>query len=353
MFFICVYISNTYPNSLMEFEYCSSSSDESPVTRLCDLNPNDMPEQHLQRGSDWVAIFNPEIPNALSIELLGTLDHASIVCCVRFSHDASYLATGCDRTAQIYDTATAQKISTFPHSSEAVYNTMYIRALCFSPDAKYLATGAEDKLIRIWDLATKSIVHIFQGHAADIYSLEFSSDGRSLVSGAADHTVQFWDMTTYRSLFSFKSNLPHTGITTVALSPDGTRVAAGSLDSLVRVWDVHQGHLLGELRGHLAIVYSIAFSTDGNTLFSASLDKTIKQWCLQTLGHATDVQCIQTLRGHKDFVLAVACSPCGKWMASGSKDSSVQFWDPVSGQQKMVLHGHPNSGKQTRDKLMC
>jgi glucose repression regulatory protein TUP1 len=26
---------------------------------------------------------------------------------------------------------------------------LYIRSVCFSPDGKYLATGAEDKLIRV------------------------------------------------------------------------------------------------------------------------------------------------------------------------------------------------------------
>ena len=33
----------------------------------------------------------------------------SVVCCVRFSADGKYLATGCIRTAQIYDTKTGQK----------------------------------------------------------------------------------------------------------------------------------------------------------------------------------------------------------------------------------------------------
>ena len=33
----------------------------------------------------------------------------SVVCCVRFSADGKFLATGCNRTAQIYDTKTGQK----------------------------------------------------------------------------------------------------------------------------------------------------------------------------------------------------------------------------------------------------
>jgi glucose repression regulatory protein TUP1 len=33
----------------------------------------------------------------------------SVVCSVRFSPDGQYLATGCNRTAQIYDTKTGAK----------------------------------------------------------------------------------------------------------------------------------------------------------------------------------------------------------------------------------------------------
>jgi glucose repression regulatory protein TUP1 len=39
----------------------------------------------------------------LNVELLHTLDHSSVVCCVRFSRCGKFLATGCNHLAQIYD----------------------------------------------------------------------------------------------------------------------------------------------------------------------------------------------------------------------------------------------------------
>ena len=35
----------------------------------------------------------------------------SVVCCVKFSNDGKYLATGCNRTAQIYDVKDGRKVS--------------------------------------------------------------------------------------------------------------------------------------------------------------------------------------------------------------------------------------------------
>ena len=92
---------------------------------------------------------------------------------------------------------------------------LYIRSVCFSPDGKYLATGAEDKQIRvsfihilfvccpahksrfcqIWDISKKRICNVFDGHQQEIYSLDFSRDGRLIVSGSGDRTARIWDMT--------------------------------------------------------------------------------------------------------------------------------------------------------------
>lgn len=317
-----------------------------PLPGMSEMDPENVPAHHKQEGNDWFAIFNPKVPRVLNVELVSTLDHNSVVCCVRFSYDGKYLATGCNRTAQIYDATTSQKICVLADDSVNKNDDLYIRSVCFSPDGKYLATGAEDKLIRIWDIKRKIIVHLFQGHEQDIYSLDFSRDGRFIVSGSGDRTARLWDMESRKCLFTLTiddMSAKDAGVTSVALSPDGRLVAAGSLDKLVRVWDSHSGQLIDKLEGHKDSVYSVAFSSDGKTLTSGSLDKTLKLWDLSTLGQKTGVLCRSTFVGHKDFVLSVACSPCGNWLVSGSKDRGVQFWDPRTSQTQFMLQGHKNS----------
>jgi WD40 repeat protein len=95
-----------------------------------------------KEGSDWFAIFNPNVKRVLDVSLVHTLMHeryvfvcefdglfeayhlaCSVVCCVRFSADGKFLATGCNRTAQIYDTKTGTK-------------TWYVKIFyCFSVEA--------------------------------------------------------------------------------------------------------------------------------------------------------------------------------------------------------------------------
>lgn len=69
---------------------------------------------------------------------------------------------------------------------------LYIRSVCFSPDGVYLATGAEDRVIRIWDIVNGRIKLKLVGHRQDIYSLDWTTYGRYIVSGSGDHTVKVY-----------------------------------------------------------------------------------------------------------------------------------------------------------------
>ena len=324
---------------------------------LSRLNVDELPPHLKKHGEDWWAIFNPRIPRQLDIELMHTLNHSSVVCCVRFSLDGNQVATGCNRMAQIFDVRSGQLLTTLEDESSDKEGDLYIRSVCFSPDGRYLATGAEDKCIRVWDIASRQILKTFQGHEQDIYSLDYSRDARIIASGSGDRTVRLWNVRDGRMQQELGIE---EGVTTVALSPDGRFVAAGSLDRSVRVWDVERGEPIEILEGpmngpkqdqaggHNDSVYSVSFSPSGRELVSGSLDKTIKMWELSPPGRGGNTgrqtsRCIRTFEGHSDFVLSVAFSPEENYILSGSKDRGVVFWDRQTGIPQLHLQGHRNS----------
>ncbi|KAI9741881.1 MAG: general transcription repressor [Cirrosporium novae-zelandiae] len=320
--------------------------------KLADYDLEALEPFYKKEGADWHAVFNPQYARVLDIDLVHTLAHESVVCCVRFSYDGKFVATGCNFSAQIFDVRTGNKVAILQDDSARTDGgDLYIRSVCFSPDGKYLATGAEDHLIRVWDIASKTIRHTFSGHDQDIYSLDFSMTGRHIASGSGDHTVRLWDIESGRNILQLTIE---DGVTTVAVSPDGNYVAAGSLDRSVRVWDAQTGALVERLEGpdgHKDSVYSVAFAPNGREIVSGSLDRTIKMWELSggsrlvgsSLPPSRGTKCIRTFEGHKDFVLSVALTPDGDWVLSGSKDRGVQFWDPKTGIAHAMLQGHKNS----------
>lgn len=116
---------------------------------LADLEPDDMRPDQKRSGPDWYAVFNPAVRRVLDIDIVHTLVHESVVCCVRFSRDGRYVATGCNRSAQIFDVASGNQVTRLQDDSVDKDGDLYIRSVCFSPDGMYLATGAEDKQIRV------------------------------------------------------------------------------------------------------------------------------------------------------------------------------------------------------------
>jgi WD40 repeat protein len=305
---------------------------------------------------DWNVVHNPTCSSTkMNISLRHTLSHDSVVCCVRFSTDGRYMSTGCNKMAVLYDAETGNRICMFSSDGASVVENAedlstlsrpgggcvdsYVRSVCFSPDSKYLVAGAEDKTIKVWDIAQRRLRHSLVGHTKDIYSVDYSSDGRFIISGSGDKRAKLWDVVSGECVRTFGDEEgPKDGVTSVAMSPDGRYVAAGSLDRVVRLWEASTGALLEKYDGHTDSVYSVSFSPDGKFLASGSLDKTLKLWDLTQVGKAAPGtlagreagrdKCRHTFQGHKDFVLSVVFAPQGTWLISGSKDRSVQFWDP-------------------------
>jgi WD40 repeat protein len=68
--------------------------------------------------------------------------------------------------------------------------------VCFSRDGGKLASGSNDKTIKIWDLKTHSVKSNLEGHKHDINSVCFSPDGGKLASGSKDKTIIIWNLKT-------------------------------------------------------------------------------------------------------------------------------------------------------------
>lgn len=65
--------------------------------------------------------------------------------------------------------------------------------MTFSPNGRFLATGATDGRVLLWDIGHGLMVGELKGHTDTVCSLRFSRDGEILASGSMDNTVRLWD----------------------------------------------------------------------------------------------------------------------------------------------------------------
>jgi hypothetical protein len=74
----------------------------------------------------------------------------------------------------------------------------------FSPDGRFLVSAGGDGKVRLWDVASGTMVKHFPAHAGGVCSVGFSTDGNTLISGGDDTSILLWDM---RELTRFHKRL--------------------------------------------------------------------------------------------------------------------------------------------------
>jgi Raf kinase inhibitor-like YbhB/YbcL family protein len=67
-----------------------------------------------------------------------------------------------------------------------------VGGFAFSAEGDRLAAGRQDGKVRVWDLGTGELLHLFTEHTRLVRALAFSSDGKRLATGSDDDTIKIW-----------------------------------------------------------------------------------------------------------------------------------------------------------------
>ncbi|KAG0087001.1 tRNA (guanine-N(7)-)-methyltransferase non-catalytic subunit trm82 [Podila epicladia] len=196
---------------------------------------------------------------------------------------------------------TAQPLTNTPNVDQE--NKARVSVMACSKDGAYIATAADDKIMKIWDtaswncLGTRTLVRRSN-------ALEFNNDGSMVVT--AD---KFGDV------YNMIRDIPD------VVQP--VKAAENTEDA-----DEDEGEQ--PILGHVSMATDLALTKDNKYIITSDRDEHIRV-SQYPKGHNIETYCL----GHTSFVTTIRVLPGAsqKYLISGAGDATVRVWEFMKGQE--------------------
>lgn len=254
-----------------------------------------------------------------------------------FSPDSKYLLTGAPGNNIRLSTVTGKTVAALKHPSS-------VKTHMFSPDGQTILTGYSEVSgntteghLQLWSLDGEVLAEI--RYHSYLKLATFSSDGKEIFTSWQDNTVQKWQPMTDNKLALVLSHDER--IATVLLSPDDKALLCWSENSLVLRPQIQLVQSRPQELPHDGHVRSLSFSSDGRLVLTSADDNTARLWdadsgdLLNVFAHNDD---------DRGEVYTAVFSPDGQHVLTASEDGTAKLW-PIDGPfQKLPLAGGQFAG---------
>lgn len=223
--------------------------------------------------------------------------------------------------------------------------SMYISALAYSPDGRYLAIGGctgqwsgrcvgemkgdSEVFIVVQDAQTAEVVARLPEKKADISSLAFTSDGEKLVYTTYPAQVVVWNLVSGQMEHVLLQTKDVYSYPQVAISPDDSIIAAVVASQLL-VWDAVTGEQIADRPAFRYLTDLPQFSADGSRLAVFSAD----QGAQITVYETSAWEPVSVFQPSRTEEVGAIFSPDGMQMATyerNGEDQNITLWDVDTG----------------------
>ncbi|MCL2759484.1 MAG: WD40 repeat domain-containing protein, partial [Treponema sp.] len=289
-----------------------------------------------------------EKTSGYDLKVYPQLGHSDIISTIIFTPDNRYVVSGAlDTTVKVWDIYTGREKETF------FGHTGLIRALAVSPCGSLIASSAQDG-VRVWDFKTGKEIAMFNEEAVSLF---FSPDELMLYTASANG-IKIWDIKKRKVVKTITAEN-----VSMASAGSNDNIAYNS-DSLI-IYNTNTG---SKKTFNNDFITSVFLSSDDRYLAGGSRDGAILFWDLNGTGYerisahvrrinsvaisgnsrflasASDDNTVvlfdlfnerrrKNLTGHTDNVNAVAFSPDSRFMATASSDKTIKIWDTAGGEE--------------------
>ena len=145
-----------------------------------------------------------------------------------------------------------------------------VTSVSISPDGTMVAAGSLDSIIRIWEVASGTLLDSLRGHRDSVYSVAFTPDGKSIVSGSLDKSLKFWDLTSLLHKLATRKKKDSPLTVGGGGSSSGSRPSSSSISTPVTDYI---GHKVSFFYNFFYYVFMLTCSAIGFCAFSFGFDR--------------------------------------------------------------------------------
>jgi U3 small nucleolar RNA-associated protein 13 len=197
------------------------------------------------------------------------------------THGAFFASASSDKTLKLWrlninELSNTTEMLTLESENSVRAHDKDINAVTVSPNDALVATGSQDKTIKLWRSSDLSRVGTLNGHKRGIWKVEFSTVDKCLASCSGDRTVKLWSVVDFTCLRTFQG---HTGsVLAVQFVNHGMQLMSSSSDGLVKLWTIRTGECENTFDAHADKVWTLAVDAPNKRFVSGGSDSAICIW---------------------------------------------------------------------------
>lgn len=206
--------------------------------------------------------------------------HTESIGAVAFSKKSrDFIVTGgADKTIKYWDVSSATSAkrsgSSAPvtcHAGRTIKaHDKEINSVAVAPNDSLVATGSQDKLVKVWDTESLSLKGTLKGHKRGVWCVNFSPVDKCLVSGSADKTIKIWSLSDFSCLRTLEG---HTGsVLSANFLSMGMQLLTSGSDGLLKLWTIRTSECVNTFEKHFDRVWATTVLRDGEEILSAGAD---------------------------------------------------------------------------------
>lgn len=152
-----------------------------------------------------------------------------------------------------------------------------INAVAVSPDGQIIATGSQDRTLKLWDAAKGVLGATCKGHKRGIWNVAFSPVDRVVASCSGDMTIRVWSTANGECLRLYQGHM--SGVLRSKFISGGTQIVSTGADGLLKIWTTKSGDCVRTYDAHDDRAWALDSIGDGDTVVTGGADGRIQLWC--------------------------------------------------------------------------